>query len=128
MPGNEPMLFQAGMSNTPAVVVFEGTVVYGTTSVASYKGKNLTITRPNAGQLKIVLPRSYARRVGFTANWGKYAAGAVYIPVILTDSCTNAADPHFIIETRTETGTATDPASGNELDFVLSVTLDALNV
>lgn len=128
MPGYTPKLWTAGLSNTPDEEAFACTLVLGAGVLASSKGKNLTITRVTNGQYKIALPQSYGRRTGFTWGWGKYAAGAVYIPVILTDNCTSSTDPHFIVETRTEAGVATDPATGNELDLVFFVTRNALNL
>jgi hypothetical protein len=106
---------------------FNGTVRFGTNSIATYVGKDLTITYPATGQVQIALPRAYSKRIKFVANWGKYAAGAVYFPVILTDNSNVESAPLVIIECRTEAGTATAPASGNELDFELSFSYDISN-
>jgi hypothetical protein len=54
----------------------------------------------------------------------------VLFPVILTNSIDTASATGggtLVIETRTEAGTATDPASGDILALEFDVSLDALN-
>lgn len=123
----KPALRPGGLSNTAAEEVFSATLVFGAGVLTSTKGKYITGARVTNGQYKVSLPDSYRRRVSFTANWGKCAAGAVYFPVVLTDNSANTTDPHLVIETRTEAGVATDPATGNELDLVMSFSRDVLN-
>ena len=54
MPGYTPKLWTAGLSNTPDEEAFACTLVLGSGALASFKGKNLTITRVTNGQYKIV--------------------------------------------------------------------------
>lgn len=126
-PFYEPQTFEAGRTNTPSEVLVGLTLVFGSSVLASTKGKNLSATRVTNGQYKVVLPKPYRRRTSFAWGWGKCAAGAVLTPVILTDNSTSATDPHFIIETRVAAGTATDPADTNQLDLTFGLTVDVLN-
>ncbi len=129
MPSSEPMLFDSAKSNQPGEHLFSLTLVHGAAALASTRGTRyggLTVTRPGTGQIKVALPRSYARRTHFSWSHALWAAGALVFPVVVTNNCTSATDPHVVIEFRTETGTATDPASGNETDICLGFTYDVL--
>lgn len=130
MAAYEPDLSPAGRSNYPSSEqTFKVTLVFGSSVLASYKSKHLTVVRNTNGKYTITLPRTYASRTGFRWGWGKLAAGAVYFPVILTSSQATASSTGggtFVVETRTESGTATDPASGDELHLEFDVCNDAL--
>lgn len=123
-PEYEPDLFpNTGRCNVPGKVTFHLEVVYGSEAPASYFGKHLTVADTATGKITVTLPRKYGRLVGFRWGWASLAAGAVYFPVILTDSV--ATDGTLVIETRTEAGTATDPASGDKLLLEFDVSYDA---
>lgn len=130
MAAYEPDLAPAGRTNYPSSEqTFKVTLVFGSSALASYKSKHLTVARSAAGKYTITLPRTYGYRTGFRWGWGKCAAGAVYYPVILTSSQSTASSTGggtFVVETRTEAGTATDPASGDELHLEFDVCNDAL--
>jgi hypothetical protein len=118
-------LFLPARANVADEEIFAATLVFGAAALASYKGKFLTVVRNAAGNYTVTLPKAYRRRTGVTFGWGKYAAGAVFFPVILSDTLTT--NGKFIFEVRTEAGVATDPASGNELDVRIGVTVNTLN-
>jgi hypothetical protein len=120
----EPALFPPGKTNTPAEQTFKLEVTYGASGPSSAWGKDLAVANTATGKITVTLPRSYAKLTGFRWGWKTLAAGAVYFPVILTDN--TAVDGTLVIETRTEAGTATDPASGSVLLLEFDVTLDVV--
>lgn len=130
MPAYEPALYPKGRSNYPtSEQTFKVTLVFGASALASYKSKFLTVTRSTNGKYTVTLPRTYGYRTGFRWGWGKLAAGAVYFPVILTssqDTASATGGGTFVVETRTEAGVATDPASGDELHLEFDVCNDAM--
>ncbi len=122
----EPDLFPSqGRSNVAGKQTFRVKVTYGSSAITSYKGKHLTVADTSAGKMTITFPRPYRELVNFRAGWLACAAGAVYFPVILTNNI--ATDGTVIVETRTEAGTATDPASGDILSLEFDVSLDVVN-
>lgn len=131
MAAYEPDLFRdlPGRSNVPGRQTFTLEVTYGTNAVASAWGKDLRVEDTSAGKMTITLPRTYRKLTGFRWGWKKCQAGAVYLPVILTDAVATASTAGggtIIVETRTEAGTATDPASGDILLLEFDVSLDVL--
>lgn len=131
MAAYEPNLALAGRQNAYATQTFHLTLNFGSSVLTSFDGKDLDAERTDAGKYTIYLPRTYAKRIGVRFGWGKLAAGAVYFPVVLTDGVATAnattGGGTLVIETRTEAGTATDPADGSELDIEIIVSNDALN-
>lgn len=121
---SEPDLFPSqGRSNVPGRMTFFLEVTYGSAAIASAKGKDLALADTATGKMTVSLPRTYRRLTGFRWGWKSCAAGAVYFPVILTNSIDT--DGTLVIETRTEAGTATDPAEGDVLGLEFDVTLDS---
>jgi hypothetical protein len=118
-------------SNVLAKETFHLRVIYGSSAVSSAEGwGGIGVADTAAGKMTITLPRTYAKLVGFRWGWAKCAAGAVYFPVILTDSVATAdsnGKGYVIVETRTEAGTATDPANGDELLLEFDVSNDVVN-
>jgi hypothetical protein len=131
MPAYEPALFATqGRSNVPGTQTFCLELTYGSSAIASAKGAYLAVEDTAAGKMTVTFPRTYRRLTGFRWGWKKFAAGAVYFPVVLTDGIDTASASGggtLIIETRTEAGTATDPASGDQLLLEFDVTLDVLD-
>jgi hypothetical protein len=131
MPAYEPSLAKALGTNVYGEQTFRLTLNFGSSVLTSFDGKDLDAERNSAGKYTIYLPRTYAKRVAVHFGWGKCAAGAVYMPVVLTDAVATAnattGGGTLVIETRTEAGTATDPASGDELDITIVVSNDVLN-
>lgn len=126
MPAYEPDLFPSqGRSNVPGKQTFHVKVTYGSSAVTSYKGKYMAVADTSTGKMTITFPRPYRELVNFKWGWLSCAAGAVLFPVILTNNI--ATDGTVIVETRTEAGTATDPASGDVLALSFDVSLDVLN-
>lgn len=124
----EPALFPVGPSNQPGGHTFQLEITYGASDPASYRGRYLELGNTATGKLTIYFPRTYARVTGFRWGWTKCAAGAVYFPVILTNSIATASargGGSLVMETRTEAGVATDPASGDILIVEFDVTYDA---
>lgn len=132
MSAYEPDLFRldAGQTNVPGKKTFHLEVTFGSASIASAHGKDLAVEDTSDGKLTVTFPRTYRRLTGFRHGWLKCQAGAVYFPVILTNSIDTAAASGggtIIVETRTEAGTATAPASGDILSLEFDVALDVLN-
>lgn len=130
MAAREPDFFKAmDLSNVPGKQTFILEVTYGSSAVASAKGKDLAVEDTATGKMTITFPRTYRKLVAFRAGWKKCAAGAVYFPVILTNSIATdngSGQGTVIVETRTEAGTATDPASGDILSLEFDVSNDVL--
>ena len=131
MPAQEPNLFpNAGTSsNVPGKRTFSLLVTYTAGAPLSFAGKDLDVDDTATGKITVNFPRTFRKLTGFRWGWTKCAAGAVYFPVILTNSIATAnanGGGTLVIETRTEAGTATDPASGDELSLEFDVTLDSL--
>ena len=129
MASYEPALSPPGRTNVPGETSLKCTLVFGSAALSSVKGLNLSVARNSAGNYTVTFPRTYRYLTGFRWGWTKLAAGAVYYPVVKTDAVATATDGcgTLVLETRTEAGTATDPASGDELFVEFLVTLDALN-
>ncbi len=120
------VLFKAGdRSNVPGAQKFELELTYGASSIASAKGRNLAVQDTSAGKMTITFPQAFRRLCHFSFGWKQCAAGAVFFPVILTNNI--ATTGVLIVETRTEAGTATDPASGDILGLNFEVTDDLLD-
>lgn len=129
MPANEPHLFPGQVSNVPSKKTFSLEIVYGAAAPASYWGKDLTVADTATGKITVTFPRTFRKLTGFRWGWSSLAAGAVYFPVVLTnaiDTASATGGGTLIIETRTEAGTATDPASGDKLLLEFDVTNDVL--
>jgi hypothetical protein len=126
----EPALFPSqGRNNVPGKQTFHLKVTYGASAVASASGAFLAVADTATGKMTITFPRTYALLTGFRWGWASCAAGAVYFPVILTNSIATASSSGggtVVVETRTEAGTATDPASGDILLLEFDVTNDVL--
>ncbi len=133
MAAYQPDLFQVstGRVNVQSKETFHLKVVYGSGAPASAVGKDLAVRDTATGKITVVFPRTYRNLTGYRWGWGKCAAGAVYYPVILTNSIDTAdatsGGGTLVIETRTEAGTATDPASGDELFLEFDVSMDVTN-
>lgn len=114
---------QPRCTNIAGKQTFTVGITYGSSAVASYYGKYMTVADTSAGKMTITFPRSYGKLVGFRWGWTLLGAGAVYFPVVLTNDITTTGS--VIVETRTEAGTATDPATGSELFLEFDVSLDS---
>ncbi len=132
MPAYEPFGYpNNGLSNQPGRRTFQVQITYGAGDPASCIGKDITINNTATGKLTLNFPRTYARVTAFRWGWTKCAAGAVFFPVILTNNIATAqahGGGSLIMETRTEAGTATDPASGDILTVEFDVTCDAADM
>ncbi len=126
----EPLLFpNQGRSNVPARATFQLEVTYGTAAPASAWGKDLAVADSATGKITVTFPRTYRKLTGFRWGWKSLAAGAVYFPVILANDIGTSvagAGGTIVIETRTESGTATDPVSGDVLALEFDVSNDVL--
>lgn len=127
----QPDLYQQpSKSNAKSTETFYVTVVYGSSAPASAKGRYMAVADTAQGKITVTFPRTYRRLLAFYSGWIKCAAGAVYFPVILTNSIDTASSSGggtLVLETRTEAGTASDPASGDELSLTFVVSLDSVN-
>lgn len=103
---------------------FRVRITFGSSAVASYKAKDVTVARANTGRYTITLPKNYR---AITAFYGSFtdASGAILFPILRT----SAVDTTGIltVETVTETGTATDPTSGDVLYLTVAVSDNILN-
>jgi hypothetical protein len=130
MAAYEPALFPSqGRSNVPGKQTLHVELTYGASGPASAWGAHMAVADTDTGKVTITFPRTYRKLVGFRWGWTKCAAGAVYFPVILTNSIATASSSGggtVVVETRTEAGTATNPASGDVLILEFDVSLDVL--
>lgn len=126
MASREPALFPSqGRCNVANKHTYRVEVTYGASAVTSYRGREITLADTSAGKMTITFPRTYRSIEGFRWGWTSCAAGAVLFPVILTDDVDDTGT--VIVETRTEAGTATDPASGDKLILEFDLSYDILN-
>jgi len=120
----------ARTTNTPGEQTFKLQVTYGSGAPASAWGRYLAVRDTATGKITVVFPKTYRKLTGFRWGWVSLAAGAVYYPVILTNSISTAdatsGGGTLVIETRAEAGTATDPASGDILSLEFDVSNDVL--
>ncbi len=127
----QPDLYQQpSKTNAKSTETFYVTVVYGSSAPASAKGRYMAVADTAQGKITVKFPRTYRRLLAFHHGWIKCAAGAVYMPVILTNTIDTAGTHgggEIVLETRTEAGTATDPASGDELSLTFVCSLDVVN-
>ncbi len=130
MAAYEPALFpNGGWSNVPGKQTFHVQVTYGSGDPASAWGAYMAVGNTSTGKLTFTFPRTYRKLVGFRAKYLKCQAGAVLFPVVLTnaiDTASATGGGTVIVETRTEAGTATDPASGDIIAFEFDVSNDVL--
>lgn len=132
MAAYEPDLFRApaGVSNVPGRQDFTILITYGNAAPASAWGAYMGLRDVATGKLTALLPKTYRKLVGVNFSWLKCQAGAVLLPVVLTDAVATAdattGGGSITFETRTEAGTATDPASGDILEVTISVSNDVL--
>lgn len=130
----EPDLFRLppGCTNAPGEQKFRLIVTYGSGAPASAWGKDLEVSDTATGKITVTFPRTYRKLVDFDAHYLKCQAGAVLFPVILTNSIDTEGSAgsnsggQIVIETRTEAGTATDPASGDIIEYEFVVSNDSL--
>lgn len=127
----EPDLYPSqDRSNVKSPRKFKLTVTYGSGAPASARGRYLAVADTATGKITVTFPRTYSRLTSFKWGWMSCAAGAVYFPVILTNNISTASASGggtLVIETRTEAGTATDPASGDVLSLEFEVANDVVN-
>ena len=121
------VLFRSlGRCNIPGEQTFKLDLTYGSSAIASAKGRFLAVEDTDAGKMTITFPTPFRRLSGFRWGWKKHADGAaVFYPVVLTD--TLSTDGKLVVVTRTEAGTATDPTSGDVLGLEFDVTDDILD-
>jgi hypothetical protein len=129
MAAYEPALYNSpGVCNTPGEQTFKLEVTYGSSAPASAWGAYLAVRDTAQGKITVCFPKTYRKLTGFRWGWKSIAAGAVYFPVILTNSIATAdatsGGGTLVIETRAEAGTATDPASGDVLCLEFDVSND----
>jgi hypothetical protein len=122
----QPMLSgDGGESNWTELKTFYMKVTFGSGAVSSVQTREITsFTRSTNGTYLITLPRWYRTLVEVRCTLVD-ASGAVYFPVVATDSVATAGT--LVLETRTEAGTATDIDSGSKLMIAVVVTNDPFN-
>lgn len=120
-----PLLSGVDNSNFTGVSVFRAIVTLGASDVSTVQTRDITsITRTTNGTYKITLPRIYRTLVGFHVGLID-AAGAVYFPVVATNSVDS--DGTLTFEMRTEAGTATDVDNGSKMLVRVEVSNDPFN-
>lgn len=115
----EPLMAGDVMSNVYDEKSFKVRITFGSSVVASYRSKDVTVARNSAGNYTLTFPKTFWEVSHFSHGFID-ASGAILFAVIRTNSITTAGT--LVIETVTETGTATDPTSGDTLflEFCLS--------
>ncbi len=100
-------------------------VLFGSAVITSYRSLAATIVRNSAGNYTVTLPTTYEELTDFDGSYLLCAAGVVYFAVVKTSTVTT--NGQFVFEIRTEAGTATDPAAGDKMSFVIGASLSPLN-
>lgn len=119
----QPLMDGSPMTNTFEEHLFKARIVFGSSVVSSYSGKDVVLSRVTTGQYLVTLPKSYRRWTSFDCGW-KRASGAPLQARVASYDLTAGT---FTLETVNTSGTATDPTSGDELTFTIGVTENTLN-
>jgi hypothetical protein len=121
---HQPSLAAAAKSNVYDEELFRAVVTFGASAVSSVWGKDITFARNSAGRYTLTLPQLY-RRLTHVSLVFQDATGVIFLPVVDEDNVATAGT--VVFEVRTETGTASDPASGDKLFVTVGVTRNVLN-
>ncbi len=94
-------------------------VTFGSTAIASYFGKGVTLVRNSPGNYTGTIQKSYRKFVDWSPGW--YRPSGLELGTVISASTVDT-DGKFTFETRNASGTATDPTSGDilYLRFALS--------
>lgn len=122
----EPLLSgDGGQANWTGLSTFYAKITFGTNVISTVQTREITsIARNTNGNYTITLPRTYRLLVEVRATLTD-AAGALYFPVVTTDSV--GTDGTFVLEFRTEAGTATDIDNGSKVTLAIVVANDSFN-
>ena len=123
----EPDLPSSIRCNVYEEDIFKIRVLFGSSAITSYRAKDATITRNSAGNYTVQLcgGRTYEELVDFKGAFTLHAAGAHLFWSVKTS--TIDTDGSFVVECRTEAGTATDPASGDKVTLMVTASSNVLN-
>lgn len=120
----EPILCSDAQTNVYGKIEYDLAITFGTSSVTSYSGKDLTFMRNSQGNYTLTLPTNYNRihefGCGFVKSSGAILQGCIVSQTIQTNG-------QLVLEIRNSTGTATDPANGDIAYINLAVSKDTLN-
>lgn len=120
----EPVLCPEHQTNVYGDVEYKLRILFGASVITSYRSLHAAIVRNSAGNYTITLPTNYNEITSFT--WGfQDASGAILFAVIRSE--TIQTNGQMVVEIVTETGTATDPTSGDKLFLDIGVSKDTLN-
>ncbi len=119
----QPSLSPQGGLNVYDTENFDVVATFGSSSLASYSGREVKLARTETGELTLTLPQTYRHVTRFSASW-LLASGTPLVAVIKAD--TVKTDGKLVIETRSG-GTPTDAASGAKLFLSLAVSRSFLN-
>lgn len=121
----EPLMDGRTATNVYEEHQFKLRVLFGSSAVTSYLGKDLTFARNSAGNYSITLPKPYTAITSF--SWGMTDASGAILFCVIVNTTTVSTTGVVIIETRTEAGTATDPTAGEYLYLQLGVSCNDQN-
>lgn len=121
---SEPILVSDAQTNVYGKIDYSLAVTFGTTSVSATNGKDLLFVRNSAGNYTLTFPTNYNRihefGLGFLKASGTILQGCIASQTIQTNG-------QVVIEIRNSSGTATDPANGDQCFINCAVSKDTLN-
>lgn len=124
MSGYQPSLQAPAMSNVFDEEIFRLVATFGTASISSVFGKDVTLARNSTGNYTLTLPQPYRRITSISAIF-QDATGATLSLVLVSE--TIATDGKAVFEARVAAGTATEPATGDKLFLSVGVTRNSAN-
>lgn len=120
----EPQLAPPARTNVFTEDLYKVRVTFGSAAVASVRAMGCTFARNSAGNYTLTLPKAYNEITDFSYGFLD-ASGAILFATVRSSTVTT--DGKLVIEVVTETGTATDPTSGDVLYLTVGASADVVN-
>jgi hypothetical protein len=121
----EPLMDGKSTPNVYDEHVFKVRVTLGAGTVFTSLAKDVTVTRPSATTLKLVLPKAYTEITSYYVGRKAAAAVAGLEWIITTNNI--ATDGSVTLTSIVAAGTATAPASGDVAYITLGASCATLN-
>lgn len=122
----EPLMDGSPQTNVYGEHTFRIRVTLGASTALTFRGKDVTVTRPTTTTVAITLPKPYTEITDY--NCGRQAAaGVAGLEYIITDQTTLATTGVVTLTSIASNGTATAGAANDVLFITLSCSTDVLN-